>query len=77
MELEGSNLVIYYDLMGKAATPETYLIQLFSSHDNYGHSLKHVRGDIGIPQSAGSGKRIILNILDEFGANFRRRSILK
>src|SRR5947207_13095258 len=66
IELEGGHVFIYYSLVD--STPErSYIVNLFTSKDNFGHPLQKVTGDIGIEIHPGINKKIIWNANEKLG----------
>lgn len=66
IELNEQKVIITYDLEDDNPNNE-YLMQLFSSKDNYGTPLARVSGDVGAEIKPGGGKKIEWNLIDEFG----------
>jgi len=69
IELEGGQVFIYYSLVD--STPErSYIVNLYTSKDNFVHPLQKVTGDIGIEIHPGINKKITWNANEEFGHDF-------
>lgn len=67
--LNGEQVEIFYDL--KDENPDHgYILNLYSSRDNYIQPLQAVEGDIGIDVKVGGNKRIIWNAKEELGESY-------
>lgn len=66
VELAGENVIVHYDLDDSNPNNE-YLINLYSSKDNYFAALTKVTGDVGVEVKPGSNKKIVWRIRDEYG----------
>jgi hypothetical protein len=67
VELAGENVIVHYDLDDSNPNNE-YLINLYSSKDNYFAPLTKVTGDVGMEVKPGANKKITWKIRDEYGA---------
>jgi hypothetical protein len=68
IEFSGRNVVVHYTLDDGANSNRQFLVQLFSSQDNFTAPLTRVTGDIGSEVSSGFDKRITWEITKELGA---------
>ncbi|MEJ0031229.1 MAG: hypothetical protein WDO15_13000 [Bacteroidota bacterium] len=66
VELAGENIIVHYDLEDSNPNNE-YLINLYSSKDNYYAALIKVSGDVGMDVKPGLDKKITWKIRDEYG----------
>lgn len=66
VELAGENVIVHYDLDDSNPNNE-YLINLYSSKDNYAAPLTKVTGDVGMEVKPGFNKKITWKIRDEYG----------
>lgn len=66
IELAGENVVVHYELEDSNPNNE-YLINLYSSKDNYFAALSKVTGDVGMDIKPGANKKIVWRIRDEYG----------
>lgn len=66
VDLDGERIIVYYDLED-ANTNHEYLINLYSSNDNFAEPLKNVTGDVGQEIKPGANKKMIWNIRQEYG----------
>jgi len=66
VDLEGEKIIVYFDLED-ANTNHEYLLNLYSSNDNYTEPLKSVSGDIGPEVKPGTNKKVVWNIRQEYG----------
>lgn len=66
IELAGENVIVHYDLDDSNPNNE-YLINLYSSKDNYSVALTKVTGDVGVEIKPGMNKKITWKIRDEYG----------
>lgn len=66
VELAGEQVIVHYDLDDSNPNNE-YLINLYTSKDNYAAALTKVSGDVGIDIKPGVGKKIIWMIREEYG----------
>lgn len=66
VDLDGERIIVYYDLED-ANTNHEYLLNLYSSNDNYTDPLKNVTGDVGQEVKPGTNKKIVWNIRQEYG----------
>lgn len=66
VELAGEKIIVHYDL--EDTTPgHEYLLNLYSSVDNYNAPLAKVTGDIGTEVKPGAEKKVEWAIRDEYG----------
>lgn len=66
VDLDGEKIIVYYDLED-ANTNHEYLLNLYSSNDNYTDPLKSVTGDVGQEVKPGTNKKMTWNIRQEYG----------
>jgi hypothetical protein len=66
VELAGEKIIVYYDLEDSNPNNE-YLLNLFSSKDNFVAPLSKVTGDVGPEVKGGPGKKIEWSIREEYG----------
>lgn len=66
VELAGENVIVHYELDDSNPNNE-YLINLYSSKDNYFAALTKVSGDVGMEVKPGVNKKIVWKIRDEYG----------
>jgi hypothetical protein len=66
VELAGEQVIVHYDLDDSNPNNE-YLINLYTSKDNYFAAVTKVSGDVGIDIKPGVGKKIIWKIREEYG----------
>lgn len=66
VELAGELIIVHYDLEDSNPNNE-YLINLYSSKDNYFAALTKVSGDVGMEVKPGTDKKIMWKIRDEYG----------
>lgn len=66
VDLEGEKIIVFYDLED-ANTNHEYLLNLYSSNDNFTEPLKNVTGDVGVEVKPGTNKRIEWNVRQEYG----------
>ena len=64
----GRNVVVHYTLDDGANSNRQFLVQLYSSQDNFTAPLTRVTGDFGSEVSAGVDKKIVWDITKELGA---------
>jgi hypothetical protein len=72
IELEGSQINIYYDL-NENNNLNVYTITLHSSVDNFNHPLKFVTGDVGFNVKPGTDKKVYWDAGAEMGPDFSSR----
>ena len=65
--LEGRNVVVHYTLDDGNASTRLFLVQMYSSQDNFTSPLTRVTGDFG-EVTAGVDKKIVWDITGELGA---------
>jgi hypothetical protein len=75
VELSGENVIVTYDLEDSNPNNE-YLLNLYSSRDNYNAPLVSVTGDVGMEIKPGADKKITWNILKEYG-NYKGKLALE
>lgn len=66
VELAGENVIVHYELDDSNPNDE-YMINLYSSKDNFSSPLTKVSGDVGMEVKPGTDKKIIWKIRDEYG----------
>ncbi|HZY78610.1 MAG TPA: Ser-Thr-rich GPI-anchored membrane family protein [Cyclobacteriaceae bacterium] len=66
VELAGELVIVHYDLDDSNPNNE-YLINLYTSKDNYTTALTKVSGDVGMDIKPGVDKKITWKIRDEYG----------
>src|SRR5258708_655245 len=66
VELAGEKVIVHFDL-DDANTNHEFLLNLFSSNDNFTAPLAKVSGDVGPEVKPGLNKRITWDILKEYG----------
>ena len=67
VELAGELIIVHYDLEDSNPNNE-YLINLYSSKDNFFAALTKVTGDVGMEVKPGLNKKIMWKVRDEYGA---------
>lgn len=74
VELAGEKVIVHYNL--EDANPNVeYLINLYSSRDNFVNPLSKVSGDVGQEVKPGINKKIIWDLYSEFGPYKGRLSL--
>jgi hypothetical protein len=68
IEFVGRNIVVHYTLDDGANSNRQFLVQLYSSQDNFSTPLTRVSGDFGTEVTAGFDKKIVWDITKELGA---------
>lgn len=68
IELVGRNVVVHYNLDDGTNSVRQFLVQLYSSQDNFTTPLTRVSGDVGSEVAAGIDKRITWDITKELGS---------
>jgi hypothetical protein len=68
VELTGRNLVVHYNIDDGTNSSREFLVQLYSSQDNFTTALTRVSGDVGAEVNAGVDKKIVWDITKELGA---------
>lgn len=68
IEFSGKNVIVHYNLDDGANSSRQFLVQLYSSQDNFTTPLTRVTGDFGPEVSAGVDKKIVWDITQELGA---------
>lgn len=68
IEFTGRNVIVHYTLDDGANSTRQFLVQLYSSQDNFTTPLTRVSGDFGPEVSAGVDKKIIWDITRELGS---------
>jgi hypothetical protein len=76
VSLQGADVIITYDL-DDPNIDHKYVLNLYSSQDEFVQPLTEVEGDIGIDLSVGGNKRVIWHARDELGGNFDGRISLE
>jgi len=74
VDLEGEKIIVYFNLEDANANHE-YLLNLYSSNDNFTSPLKNVTGDVGGEVKPGVNKRMEWNIRQEYGGYKGRISL--
>ena len=69
VEVTDNKVVVHYDLQDEK-TERTYLVNLFSSQDNFTKELTKVSGDVGTEVKSGRDRKITFDITKELG-NFK------
>lgn len=67
IEFTGRNVVVHYTLDDGANSNRQFLVQLYSSQDNFSVPLTKVTGDVGSEVSSGVDKKIIWDVTKELG----------
>ncbi|HMJ69565.1 MAG TPA: Ser-Thr-rich GPI-anchored membrane family protein [Cyclobacteriaceae bacterium] len=67
VELAGEQVIVHYELEDSNPNNE-YLINLYTSKDNYFAPVTKVTGDVGMDIKPGADKKIYWKIRDEYGA---------
>lgn len=67
IEFSGRNVVVHYTLDDGANSNRQFLVQIYSSQDNFTAALTRVSGDVGSEVSAGVDKKITWDITKELG----------
>src|SRR5690349_21166356 len=75
VELVMDKVVVTYDLEDSNPNNE-YLLNLYTSKDNFATALKNVSGDIGAEVKPGAGKRVEWAIMEEYG-NYKGKLALE
>ncbi len=70
IEFTGRNVVVHYTLDDGANSNRQFLVQLYSSQDNFSVPLTKVTGDVGSEVASGVDKKIIWDVTKELG-NFK------
>ncbi len=68
IELAGRNVVVHYNLDDGGNSSRQFLVQLYSSQDNFTTPLNRVTGDFGPEVTAGFDKKIVWDITKELGS---------
>lgn len=66
VELAGEKIVVIYDLEDSNPNNE-YLLNLYTSKDNFAKSVVAVAGDVGMDIKPGTNKRMEWNIIKDYG----------
>lgn len=74
LELAGDKIIVIYDL-DDSNPANNYLINLYTSRDNYSMPVKSVTGDIGLEVKPGTDRRIVWKIMDDYGSYKGRLSL--
>jgi hypothetical protein len=67
VEFKDRTIIIHYDLDDGANSNRQFLIQLYSSQDNFTTPLARVSGDFGTEVTSGFDKKIVWDITKELG----------
>lgn len=67
VDLVGEKITVTYDLEDSNPT-NNYLLNLYTSRDNFAVAVKNVSGDVGLEVKPGAGKKITWNVVQEYGA---------
>jgi hypothetical protein len=67
IDLAGQKVIITYDLEDSNPGNE-YLLNLYTSKDNFSAAMTHVTGDIGQEVKPGTDKRVEWNLVEDLGA---------
>src|SRR5579872_47583 len=68
IEQSGRNIIVHYNLDDGANSSRQFLVQLYSSQDNFTTPLTRVSGDFGSEVSAGIDKKIVWDVTKELGS---------
>lgn len=68
IEFAGRNVVVHYTLDDGANSVREFLVQLYSSQDNFTTPLTRLTGDYGAEMTAGVDKKIVWDITKELGS---------
>ena len=68
IELAGRNVVVHYNLDDGTASARQFMVQLYTSQDNFSTPLTRVTGDFGTEVAAGPDKKIVWDITKELGS---------
>jgi len=68
IEFAGRNIVVHYNLDDGANSTRQFLVQLYSSQDNFTTPLTRVSGDYGSEVTAGFDKKMVWDVTRELGA---------
>lgn len=68
IEFVGRNVVVHYTLDDGEKANRQFLVQLYSSQDNFTTPLTRVSGDFGTEVTAGFDKKIVWDITKELGS---------
>jgi hypothetical protein len=71
IEFAGRNVIVHYDLDDGTNSNRQFLVQLYSSQDNYTTPLTRISGDVGTEVSAGFDKKIVWDITKELGSTYK------
>lgn len=66
VELAGENIIVHYTLEDNTPNRE-YLLNLYSSRDNFASPLARVTGDVGPEVKPGNNKMMTWNVRQEYG----------
>lgn len=67
IQFEGRTVVVHYTLDDGSNSNRQFLVQLYSSQDNFTTPLTRVTGDVGSEVSAGVDKKIVWDLTKELG----------
>lgn len=70
IEFAGRTIVVHYTLDDGANSNRQFLVQLYTSQDNFSVPLTKVTGDVGSEVSSGVDKKIVWDVTKELG-NFK------
>lgn len=68
IEVVGRNIVVHYGIDDGANSNRQFLVQLYSSQDNFTTPLTRVSGDVGSEVTAGVDRKIVWDITQELGS---------
>lgn len=68
IEVVGRNIVVHYNLDDGANSVRQFMVQLYTSQDNFTTPLTRVTGDFGPEVTSGFDKRIVWDITKELGS---------
>ncbi|PZR31691.1 MAG: hypothetical protein DI538_20635 [Azospira oryzae] len=71
IEFKDRSVIIHYDLDDGANSTRQFLVQLYSSQDNFTAPLTRVTGDFGTEVMPGFDKKIVWDITRELGEAFK------
>src|SRR6267142_4555464 len=69
VEMTPETIILHYDLIDSTEN-RAYIVNVFSSRDQFVNPLQKLRGDFGIEVRPGLNKRIEWNAKEELGANY-------
>jgi len=68
IEVVGRNIVVHYNLDDGANSARQFMVQLYTSQDNFTTALTRVIGDFGPEVTSGFDKKIVWDITKELGS---------